>query len=69
MRSIRSNLYSEEQQANIEVKYIGKIYVKKVYESIRESIPRYIGQGLLRKVSKYFRENGLNNLLDVVRET
>lgn len=69
MRNIQSSLYSEEQQANIEVKYIGKVYVKRVYDSIRESIPRYIGQGLLRKVSKYFRDNGLNNLLEVIKET
>jgi hypothetical protein len=69
MRNVHSNLYSEEQQANIEVKYIGKVYVKRVYDSLRESVPRYIGQGLLRKVSKYFRDNGLNNLLEITKET
>jgi hypothetical protein len=67
MRSIKSNLYSPEQQANIEIKYIGKIYVRRVYESIRESIPRYIGQGLMRKVSRYISSNSLNHLLEVTK--
>lgn len=44
------------------------MYIKKVYESIRESIPRYIGQGLLRKVARYFKDHAFNNLLEVVKE-
>jgi hypothetical protein len=39
-----------------------------VYESIRESIPRYLGHGLLRKVSKYISANALNCLLEVMKE-
>ena len=59
IRSVNSSLYGPEQQANIEVKYIGRSYVRRVYESIRDSIPRYIGQGLLRRVSKFVQETAL----------
>lgn len=41
--------------------------MKRVYDSIRDSIPRFVGQGLLRRVSKYFRENALNNMLEIVK--
>ncbi len=43
-------------QVYIEIKYIGKIlklnlgktYIKKVFETIKDSVPRFIGQNLLK---------------------
>lgn len=66
---MQSKLYSEEQQANIEIKFIGKAYVRKVYSTVRESVPRYVGYNLLRRLADHFGSNCLNELIDILKET
>lgn len=62
-RQLNSNIYSPDQQIYIEIKYIGKAYVRKVYDGIKESVPRYTGQNLLKKIAQYFTQKSLNTLI------
>ena len=68
MRSIKASLYSPGQQTNIEVKYIGKVYLQRVYQSVSEAIPRLIGQGLLRKIARHLSQHSIHHLLAVMRD-
>jgi len=69
MRNLKTSLYSPEQQTNIEVKYIGKIYLQRVYQSVSEAIPRLIGQSLLRKISNHISQQSMHHLLAIIKDT
>lgn len=66
-RQLNSSLYAPQQQVYIEIKYIGKAYVKKVYESIRESTPRYLGQTLLKQIVSHLSQESFNSFVSIVR--
>ena len=42
--------------------------MRRVYDSIRDSVPRYIGQSLLKQIVSHMSHHSFNNFTEIVRE-